>query len=147
MKMTLAFTLLFGFLATALAQQYDNRFIVMLQRASPSSTCIAPPQLTSPLQDSDIDAYLGKIKTAGDAEEVLRWHGASIFYGVVVRSLSHTVTTLGVYPEVVSVEPDQIVTIPTCSVQPCRKVDLYEEVDRHAAAQAALQTPPAIPQA
>jgi hypothetical protein len=73
---------------------------------------------------------------------VLRWHGASIFYGVVVRSLSHTVATLSAYPEVVSVEPDQIVTIPTCSVQPCHKVDLYEEVDRHAAAQAAQFTPP-----
>ncbi|KAH7363220.1 hypothetical protein B0T11DRAFT_298515 [Plectosphaerella cucumerina] len=124
MKITLAFTLLFGFLATALAQQFDNRYIIMLQR------------------DSDIDAYLGKISAASDVQEVLRWHGASIFYGVVVRSLSHTVATLSAYPEVVSVEPDQIVTIPTCSVQPCRKVDLYEEVDRHAAAQAAQFTPP-----
>jgi hypothetical protein len=34
MKITLAFTLLFGFLATALAQQFDNRYIVMLQRVS-----------------------------------------------------------------------------------------------------------------
>lgn len=34
MKITLAFTLLFGFLATAIAQQFDHRYIVMLQRAS-----------------------------------------------------------------------------------------------------------------
>lgn len=32
MKLTLAFTLLFGFLASTLAQQFDNRWIVMLQR-------------------------------------------------------------------------------------------------------------------
>lgn len=100
-------------------------------------------QLTLPLQNSDIDAYLAKITAAGDVQEVLRWHGASIFYGVVVRSLAHTVATLGAYPEVVSVEPDQIVTVPTCPVEPCHKVDLYEEVDRHAAAQAATQTRPA----
>lgn len=92
--------------------------------------------LTPRPQNADIDAYIAKISAVGDVEEILRWHGASIFHGVVVRSLKHTVQSLSAYPEVDYVEVDQVVTVPNCPVEPCFIVDELEEKDRRAAAMA-----------
>lgn len=143
MKITFNLFLFLGLVATVLAQALDNRYIVMLKRVgSPTTIHLFPsPEAASPSliqtrahtsQDSDIDAYLAKISAVGDVEEILRWHGASIFYGVVVRSLEHDLESLGAYPEVESVEVDQIITIPGCPVEPCTITDELEEKDRRA---------------
>ncbi|KAM0327592.1 hypothetical protein ACHAQA_005885 [Verticillium albo-atrum] len=98
-------TALFSFLALAAsALALGNQYIVLL------------------LKDASIDDYLAKITAVAPVEVVTRWDPPSLLHGVVVRTDGHTLQTLGAYPEVDVVEPDQVITIPDCSKGPCRRV-------------------------
>ncbi|KAL9948859.1 hypothetical protein D7B24_004936 [Verticillium nonalfalfae] len=65
---------------------------------------------------ASIDEYVAKITAVAPAEVTARF---DFFNGLAVETEEHTRDSLAAFPEVESVEVDQIITIGDCNTGPC----------------------------
>ncbi|EEY23377.1 predicted protein [Verticillium alfalfae VaMs.102] len=65
---------------------------------------------------ASIDDYVAKITAVAPAEVTTRF---DFFNGLAVETEEHTRDSLAAFPEVESVEVDQVITIGDCNTGPC----------------------------